>query len=111
MSEPARAGATGASQTVSLAELSEAVAPAAANSSAEVSEVIATLPWWAARGLIYLIAGFIIVAFIWAAFSKVDVVVESRGTLVPEGNAKDVQTAGGGAVLNVFVREGDTVER
>lgn len=112
MSESTRAPATDAQEAVNLARLGEAYAPpAVADSSPEVSEVIATLPWWAARGLIYLTLGFIVMAFIWAALSQVDVVVESRGTLVPEGNVKEVQAAGGGAVLNVFAREGDTVER
>jgi hemolysin D len=49
--------------------------------------------------------------FVWASFSKVDVVVESRGSLVPEGYVKPVQAIGGGVVQNVFVREGDTVSR
>ena len=38
-------------------------------------------------------------------------VAEGRGTLIPEGYAKPVQAAGSGVVQNVFVKEGDTVER
>src|SRR5438309_3160925 len=85
--------------------------PQQLDTSPEVSDVIAKLPWWAARSLLYIIVSFIVVALIWAGFSKVDVVAESRGTLVPEGYVKPVQVAGGGIVQNIFVREGETVER
>lgn len=112
MNEPTHALAANAQEAVNLAELGRAYAPpAAADSSPEVSEIIATLPWWAARGLIYLIAGFIVAAVAWAALGKVDLVIAARGALIPEGNVKEVQAVGGGAVLNVFVREGDTVAR
>jgi multidrug efflux pump subunit AcrA (membrane-fusion protein) len=85
--------------------------PQTLDTTPEVSDVIAKMPWWAARGLLYIIVGFIIVAFLWASLSMVDVVTESRGTLVPEGYVKPVQAAGRGVVQNVFVKEGETVER
>jgi HlyD family secretion protein len=73
--------------------------------------VIAKMPWWATRGVLYIIVTFIIVAVVWASLSKVDVVAEGRGKLVPEGYVKLVQAAGSGVVQNVFVKEGDMVER
>ncbi|MBC7912189.1 MAG: HlyD family efflux transporter periplasmic adaptor subunit [Pyrinomonadaceae bacterium] len=85
--------------------------PQTADTSPEVSDVIAAMPWWASRGLLYLIVSFVIVALLWASLSMVDVVVESRGALVPEGYVKPVQAAGGGVVQTVFVKEGATVER
>jgi multidrug efflux pump subunit AcrA (membrane-fusion protein) len=85
--------------------------PQIGDTSPEVADVIARMPWWASRGLIYIIIGFVVVAFFWAALSKIDIVAESRGTLVPEGYVKPVQAAGTGVVQNVFVREGDGVER
>lgn len=84
--------------------------PPTADSSPEVADVIARMPGWASRGLVYIIIGFVVVAILWAALSKIDIVAESRGTLVPEGYVKPVQTAGTGVVQNVFVREGDAVE-
>jgi len=81
------------------------------DTSPEVSDVIAKMPWWATRGVLYIIVTFIIVAVVWASLSKVDVVAEGRGTLVPEGYVKPVQAAGSGVVQNVFVKEGDTVAR
>lgn len=85
--------------------------PRELDTSPEVSDVIAKLPWWAARSLLYIIVSFVLVALVWASLSKVDVVVESRGSLVPEGYVKPVQSINGGVVQNVFVREGDTVAR
>lgn len=99
-------------EAVDLAALGRTVMPPqAADTSPEVSEVIAELPWWAARGLLYLIVLFVITALMWAGLSMVDVPVEARGALVPEGHVRPVQSAGAGVVQFVFVREGDRVER
>src|SRR5437867_3418991 len=84
--------------------------PGTVASSPEVADVIARMPGWASRGLIYIIIGFVVTAFFWAALSKIDVVAESRGSLIPEGYVKPVQAAGTGVVQNVFVREGELVE-
>jgi hemolysin D len=69
------------------------------------------MPWWAARGLVYIIIGFLLSALVWASLSMVDIVAESRGTLVPEGYVKPVQAAGVGVVQSVLVSEGESVER
>src|SRR3954466_14167824 len=98
-------------ETVDLAALGRTrTPPQSLDTSPEVADVIARMPWWASRGVIYIIIGFVAVAILWAALSKIDVVAESRGTLVPEGYVKPVQAAGAGTVQNVFVREGDVVE-
>ena len=81
------------------------------DTSAEVSDVISKMPWWVSRGLVYIILSFVLVAVAWASLSMVDIVVASRGTLLPEGYVKLVQAPGAGVVQNVFVKEGDTVER
>src|SRR5262249_4940311 len=99
-------------ESIDLAALGRPFIPSQTPDTApEVADVIGRMPWWASRGLVYIIVGFVIVAFFWAALSKVDVVVESRGSLVPEGYVKPVQAAGTGVVQTVFVREGDKVER
>jgi multidrug efflux pump subunit AcrA (membrane-fusion protein) len=98
--------------TVDLAALGKSYTPPQAlDTSPEVSDVISRMPWWASRGLLYIIVGFVIVALLWASFSMIDVVTESRGVLVPEGYVKPVQAAGAGVVQNVFVKEGEQVER
>jgi multidrug efflux pump subunit AcrA (membrane-fusion protein) len=99
-------------ETVDLAELGRSYTPPQAlDTTPEVSDVIAEMPWWAARGLLYIIISFIIAALLWAYFSEVDMVVAARGALVPEGYVKPVQSVGGGTVQYLFVREGETVER
>ncbi|HEY0080767.1 MAG TPA: HlyD family efflux transporter periplasmic adaptor subunit [Pyrinomonadaceae bacterium] len=85
--------------------------PEAPDTSPEVSNVIAQMPWWAARGLVYIITSFVVAALLWASLSRVDVTVEARGAVVPEGYVRPVQAAGGGVVQHVFVREGERVER
>lgn len=77
----------------------------------EVSDILAELPWWVSRGLLYLIVGFVAVALLWAYFSVIDVVIEARGKLIPEGDVRLVQAAAAGVVQFVRVREGDTVAR
>ena len=103
---------SGIQEDLDLATVGRTYAPPEeSDTSSEVSDVISRMPWWATRGLLYIIVGFIVVALIWAAFSVVDIVAESRGALVPEGYVQPVQAVGGGVVQNVFVREGDQVER
>ncbi len=100
------------SDSLDLAALGKSYQPPPTlDTSPEVSDVIARMPWWASRGLLYIILGFLVAALLWAALSKVDIVAESRGTLVPEGYVKPVQAVGAGVVQNVFVREGDSVQR
>src|SRR5688572_5361967 len=99
-------------ESIDLAELGKSYTPPVTlDTTPEVSDVIAEMPWWAARGLVYIIAGFVVVAFVWASLSMVDIVTESRGTLMPEGYVKPVQAPGAGVVQSVFVKEGETIER
>jgi len=98
-------------ETIDLAALGRSYTPPQQlDTSPEVSDVIARMPWWATQGLLYIIVAFIFAAFLWAALSMVDVVAESRGVLVPEGYVKPVQAVAGGSVQNVFVREGERVD-
>lgn len=75
----------------------------------EVAEVIGRLPWWAVRSLLYIIIAFVLVAFTWASFAKIDMVAVANGTVTPQGNIKPVQAASSGVVQSVFVKEGDNV--
>jgi hypothetical protein len=44
--------------------------PQQLDTSAEVSDVIARMPWWATRGLLYIIVAFFSSRLYWAAFSR-----------------------------------------
>ena len=81
------------------------------NTSPEVADVIARMPWWATRGVLYIVLVAILAAVVWASLSHVDLVAVGRGTLVPQGNVKPIQAASSGVVQNLFVKEGDEVER
>lgn len=111
MAAPSNTQPNDSTESLDLAALGKSWTPPDADASPEVSDVIAEVPWWAARGLLYIIVLFIIAALVWANFSMVDVTVAARGALVPEGNVRPVQAAGAGIVQRVFVREGDTVVR
>lgn len=112
MAAPSTANPADPGETLDLAALGRSYTPPQQlDTSPEVSDVIARMPWWATRGLLYIIIAFIVVAFLWAGLSMVDVVAESRGVLVPEGYVKPVQAVAGGVVQNVFVREGERLDR
>ncbi|HZS45006.1 MAG TPA: HlyD family efflux transporter periplasmic adaptor subunit [Blastocatellia bacterium] len=99
-------------QAIDLATLGKSwTPPQGADASPEVADVLTELPSWAARGLLYVVVGFVATALIWAYFSRVDVTVEARGSLVPEGYVRPVQSIGAGQVQAVRAREGDKVER
>lgn len=84
--------------------------PQAADSTPEVSEILAEMPWWAARGLLYIVVAFVLTGIAWAHFSVLDIVSEARGTLMPEGYARKVEAQTDGVVQYILVREGDAVE-
>jgi multidrug efflux pump subunit AcrA (membrane-fusion protein) len=98
------------SAPVDLESIDQTWMPDNVHTSPEVAEVIAKLPWWAVRSLLYIISAFILVAFAWASFVKVDLVAVASGTVIPQGNLKPIQPASSGVVQNVFVKEGDRVE-
>src|SRR5437667_10771424 len=78
--DPARPGATW-------------TAPDNIDTSPEVSEVIAKMPWWATRCMLYLLLTFIIVALVWATLSNVDMVARRRVPTMKQINSKTVQAA------------------
>ena len=99
-------------QEIDLAALGESyLPPQGADSPPEVADMIGEVPWWIARGLIFVVLTAVIALGVWAQFSTIDVTATGRGTLVPEGSTRPVQAASGGVVQFVFVREGDAVER
>ena len=101
-----------AEEPIDLAELGRTYEPAVAlDTPPEVSDVLGEMPWRPARGLLYLIIVFLLVATAGAYFSRIDIVIEARGALVPEGYTRPMQAVGGGLVQFVLAREGETVTR
>lgn len=52
----------------------------------------------------------LVIAIIWAAFSKVDTVVTASGTLQPQGDVSIIKACGSGQIKNVPVAEGEYVK-
>jgi hemolysin D len=60
---------------------------------------------------IWLIFALIIIAIIWSIVGIVDEVAVARGTVIPDGRVKVIQTPESGVILSLPVREGDHVEK
>ncbi|HZS09476.1 MAG TPA: HlyD family efflux transporter periplasmic adaptor subunit [Blastocatellia bacterium] len=112
MNAPAKTASGQTDQTVDLGAIGHdwAMARQSTALTPEVAEVLTELPSWVSRGLLYVIAAFVVVALLWAGLSKVDVTINARGTLVPDGYVRLVQAAAAGVVRQVLAREGEQVE-
>lgn len=73
-------------------------------------EIEETPPRPAGRIVIWLIASIIVISVIWATIGKVDIVVESRGKIIPDGRIKVVQPLEEGTIKAIHVEEGQRVE-
>ncbi|AMG28909.1 HlyD family type I secretion periplasmic adaptor subunit [Grimontia hollisae] len=62
------------------------------------------------RILLWVIALFIIVTAVWAAFAELDKVTVGQGKVIPSSQLQVVQNLEGGLIKKLLVHEGDTVE-
>ncbi len=60
---------------------------------------------------LWLISGFFIWAFLWAAFSHIDERVQGVGQVMPSSDLQVVQSLEGGIVTELLVTEGDRVKK
>ena len=58
---------------------------------------------------IYLLAGVLGLAMLWAHFTKIDVSIRAPGVVRPEGEVVRIVTQASGVIASVLVREGDQV--
>ena len=58
----------------------------------------------------WIVILFILFASLWMYFGKVDVVVTSRGIIIPDGEEKVIQPLEKGVVSQILVKEGDFVK-
>jgi adhesin transport system membrane fusion protein len=63
----------------------------------------------AALWAVYLLLAAIVVAVVWAALSKVDIVAKANGRLVPDGREQIIASLEGGILRELLVREGQQV--
>jgi len=62
------------------------------------------------RFLLWIVAGFVIIAIIWANFAQLDEITRGEGSVIPSQQVQVVQYLEGGILKEVFVQEGDQVE-
>jgi len=67
-------------------------------------------PKWS-NVLLYGIIAFLIVGIIWAKFAILDEVTSGQGKVIPSSQIQVIQNLEGGILSEIFVREGDTVEK
>ncbi|HEY8189089.1 MAG TPA: HlyD family type I secretion periplasmic adaptor subunit, partial [Micavibrio sp.] len=60
---------------------------------------------------LFSIAGFVILFFIWAGFSRVEMLVRGQGQVVPTSEVQVVQSLEGGILQELLVAEGDRVKK
>jgi len=77
--------------------------------TADSADLMASVPWWVSRGLLYVVGGFVLCALVWACFTPVDDVATARGAITPEGEIRPIQALEAGTVSSVVVHEGDHV--
>ena len=97
------------SESVDLSAVSRVAALPPTEVTADSNDLMTSLPWWVSRGLLYVVAGFVFCALIWASCARVDDVETARGSIIPEGQVRPMQALEAGTVTAVNVHEGDRV--
>ena len=73
-------------------------------------EVLETPPSPAGRLLTLLICFFFVIAMIWAAIGKVDIIATATGKVIPAGRSKLIQPVATGVVRDILVNDGQKVK-
>lgn len=74
-------------------------------------EIAERPPHPAARLIMWLLVGFIILLLFWACFGKMDIVVVANGKLEPQAQVKEIQPLEKGAIKAILVKDGQLVEK
>lgn len=63
------------------------------------------------RFTFWTVVGLLIITALWLFIGKVDIVVNARGIVIPDGGAKIIQPLETGVVQDILVKEGDFVKK
>ncbi|PAU65797.1 hemolysin secretion protein D [Pseudomonas sp. PIC25] len=66
---------------------------------------------WLTRVTVWSVAIFLIVALLWARFAVLEEVTTGEGKAIPSSKVQTVQNLEGGIVAEIFVREGQVVDK
>ncbi len=69
------------------------------------------LPVYIYRLTILIMTAMVILSILWAALTKVDVIAEAPGAIIPSGHVKPIQPALDGILEKVLVVEGEQVKK
>lgn len=64
-----------------------------------------------ARVMIRTVVIIVVVGILWAAFTKIDEITRADAKVIPSRQLQVIQSADGGIVSEILVREGETVEK
>ena len=67
-------------------------------------------PRWS-NALLYGMVAFLLIAIIWANFAEIDEVTHGEGKVIPSSQVQIIQNLEGGILSEIFVREGDPVQK
>ena len=81
------------------------------DSEGDSVELVGFVPSRGASLLLWVILGFFIVAFAWAAFTKIDRTVRARGRVVPSAKLQVVSNLEGGVIEQILVKPGQNVRK
>ncbi|MFN3960366.1 MAG: HlyD family type I secretion periplasmic adaptor subunit [Parvularculaceae bacterium] len=79
--------------------------------AADIDSELPIEPSKAAQMLLYVIAGLVSVALVWASVAKLDRVTRGEGRIVPSNHLQKVQYLEGGIIKEILVRPGDRVKK
>ncbi len=79
--------------------------------TSDVDKELPIEPSKAAQILLYVIAGLLAIAFLWAGVAKLDRVTRGEGRIVPSNHLQKVQYLEGGIIEEILVRPGQRVKK
>lgn len=74
-------------------------------------EVIETPPNPLGRIILWVLMSFLVLALVWSFVARIDIVAIAPGKVIAAGRNKLVQSAEGGVVRAIYVRDGQSVRR
>lgn len=61
--------------------------------------------------LLLAILSILIITISWLFLGKIDIVISSTGTVIPNGEVKNIQSLDNGEISNIYVKEGSIVKK
>ncbi|UVE16484.1 HlyD family type I secretion periplasmic adaptor subunit [Pseudomonas sp. LS44] len=77
----------------------------------EVESAILEDSPWLARITVWAAAALLLVALVWAKFAVLEEITSGEGKAIPSSKVQVIQNLEGGIVTDIFVREGQVVEK